>query len=50
VVSWAKACAFAPRCAHADDACVVPDLELAPMGPSHHVRCVHPASRPGGDR
>ena len=43
-VSWSKACAFAPRCAHADDACIRGDLELAPMGRSgHRVRCVHPA-------
>ena len=43
-VAWSKACAFAPRCAHADDACVTPDLGLEPMGRSgHRVRCVHPA-------
>ena len=43
-IAWSKACAFAPRCLHADDACVTPDLELVPMGRSgHRVRCVHPA-------
>ena len=43
-VAWSKACAFAPRCTHADDACVTPDLALEPMGRSgHRVRCVHPA-------
>ncbi len=43
-VAWAKACAFAPRCPHADDACIRGDLELVPMGRSdHRVRCVHPA-------
>lgn len=46
-VGWDKACAFAPRCRHADDACVVPDLELLGMGPSGHVaRCVHSAADP----
>ena len=48
-VSWAKACAFAPRCPHADDACIRGDLELAPMGRSgHRVRCVHPAPEDAG--
>ena len=43
-VGWDKACAFAPRCRHADDACVVPDIDLMPMGRSgHRARCVHPA-------
>jgi peptide/nickel transport system ATP-binding protein len=43
-IAWSKACAFAPRCAYADDECVTPDLELEPMGRSgHRVRCVHPA-------
>lgn len=56
-VSWSKACAFAPRCRHADDACVVSGLELAPFSgggqavsgsdqelrTTHRVRCVHPA-------
>jgi peptide/nickel transport system ATP-binding protein len=47
VISWSKACAFAPRCPHADDDCVVGDLELMPMGPgAHRVRCVHPAEPP----
>ena len=48
VISWSAACAFAPRCAHADDDCVVGDLGLTPMGRSAHpVRCVHPAVEPG---
>ena len=43
-VAWSKACAFAPRCAYATDACVTGDLALEPMGRSdHRVRCVHPA-------
>ncbi len=49
-VAWSKACAFAPRCAHADDACVTPDLELEPMGRGgHRVRCVHPAPEESPD-
>ena len=32
VVSWTKACAFAPRCDFADDECVTDQLELVPMG------------------
>lgn len=48
VISWSAACAFAPRCAHADDECVVGDLGLRPIGRSAHpVRCVHPAVEPG---
>ncbi|MET1006643.1 MAG: ABC transporter ATP-binding protein [Propionibacteriaceae bacterium] len=44
VISWSQACAFAPRCPHAADDCVVGDLGLVPMGRgSHQVRCVHPA-------
>ena len=44
VLSWAKGCAFAPRCDHADDACATPDLALVVDGPGdHRVRCVHPA-------
>lgn len=45
-ISWAKACAFAPRCRHASDDCVRPDIALEPLsdGPADHpVRCVHPA-------
>lgn len=43
-VSWAKACAFAPRCRHAQDDCVVSDIPLAPLDRDDHlVRCVHPA-------
>jgi len=43
-ISWSKACAFAPRCPYADDACVVDDLELLQIGArAHQVRCVHPA-------
>ena len=45
-VSWAKACAFAPRCRHATDECVRPDIPLAalPDSPADHpVRCIHPA-------
>ena len=44
VISWSQACAFAPRCPHAADDCVVSDLSLMPMGRGgHQVRCVHPA-------
>lgn len=42
-VSWAKACAFAPRCVHVTDACVRGDLTLDELIPGHSVRCVHPA-------
>ena len=45
-VAWAKACAFAPRCRFATDACVTPDIALEPLSdspPDHPVRCVHPA-------
>ncbi|WP_298806460.1 ABC transporter ATP-binding protein [uncultured Pseudokineococcus sp.] len=46
VLPWARACAFAPRCAHADRACADPGLALAghPRLPEEHLaRCVHPA-------
>ncbi len=45
-ISWSKACAFAPRCVHATDECVRPDIALEPLPDSpadHPVRCVHPA-------
>ena len=42
-ISWAKACAFAPRCAHVTDECVRGDIELVELTPGHEVRCVHPA-------
>ncbi|MFT4294087.1 MAG: ABC transporter ATP-binding protein [Micropruina sp.] len=45
-IAWSKACAFAPRCLHATDECVHPDIGLAPLLDSpddHPVRCVHPA-------
>ena len=45
-IAWSKACAFAPRCVHATDECVRPDIGLAalPDSPADHpVRCVHPA-------
>ncbi|MDX6320639.1 MAG: peptide/nickel transport system ATP-binding protein [Propionibacteriaceae bacterium] len=43
-IAWSKACAFAPRCPHADDECVVGDLALVQLGRVNHpVRCVHPA-------
>jgi peptide/nickel transport system ATP-binding protein len=49
VLGWASGCAFAPRCRHAADDCIVPDLALEPMGRlSHEVRCVHPAPEGGG--
>ena len=40
VGEWPGGCAFAPRCAHAQDRCLaaVPALDLA--GPAHSVRCV----------
>ena len=41
-VSWAKACAFAPRCVHATAECVRGDLALEELTPDHWVRCVHP--------
>ena len=48
VVSWSRACAFAPRCDHADEACATPDLALVVDGPGdHRMRCVHPAPLPG---
>lgn len=44
-VSWSKACAFAPRCPHVADDCVVDNIELEPVkGTAHRVRCVHPAT------
>ena len=47
VIAWSKACAFAPRCRHAADDCVVGDLNLMPMGRGgHQARCVHPADAP----
>jgi peptide/nickel transport system ATP-binding protein len=47
VVSWADACAFAPRCRHAEDDCVVGGLELVGTDrPGHLMRCVHPAQDP----
>ena len=50
VVSWAQACAFAPRCDHADEACATADLALVADGPGdHRMRCVHPAA-PEGER
>ena len=50
-VAWSRACAFAPRCPVADDACVVPDLALAPdvERPGHLHRCAHPAPVPAVD-
>ena len=49
VVSWSQACAFAPRCDHADEACLTADLALVADGPGdHRMRCVHPAARPEG--
>jgi peptide/nickel transport system ATP-binding protein len=50
VISWSRACAFAPRCDHADDACATPDLALLVDGPGdHRMRCVHPAPLPGAE-
>jgi peptide/nickel transport system ATP-binding protein len=48
-VTWATACAFAPRCAAADDDCVRPDipLEIDQVRPGHLARCVHPVPVPG---
>jgi len=44
VLGWDQGCAFAPRCRHAADDCIVGDLPLEPMGRmGHEVRCVHPA-------
>lgn len=46
-VSWSKACAFAPRCAYAEDDCVVADIGLdeVPHSFEHRARCVHPSGR-----
>ncbi|MGY4720059.1 ABC transporter ATP-binding protein [Naumannella huperziae] len=41
-IGWDAACAFAPRCRHATDACVRPELELSGEA-EHRWRCVHPA-------
>jgi len=49
VLPWSRACAFAPRCAHADRACADPSLALRGLEglPAEHLaRCAHPA-RPG---
>ncbi len=46
VVPWSTACAFAPRCPVADDACASGDLALVADGPAHVHRCVHPAGDP----
>jgi peptide/nickel transport system ATP-binding protein len=44
VISWSKACAFAPRCDHADEACATADIPLMADGlGDHRMRCVHPA-------
>ncbi|GAA2099840.1 ABC transporter ATP-binding protein [Microlunatus panaciterrae] len=44
-VAWSRACAFAPRCAHVQEDCIVGGLELVQMGRSgHQVRCIHPAA------
>ena len=50
VISWSKACAFAPRCDHADQECVTPDLPLLVDGfGDHRIRCVHPAPLTGAE-
>jgi peptide/nickel transport system ATP-binding protein len=47
VVPWDRSCAFAPRCRHATDECIVGDLELTGSDrPGHLLRCVHPAEPP----
>ena len=48
-VIWSTACAFAPRCAAADDACVRPDIPLDTdeVVPGHLARCLHPVPVPG---
>ncbi len=44
VLGWDQGCAFAPRCRHAADDCIVADLPLEPLERlTHEVRCVHPA-------
>jgi peptide/nickel transport system ATP-binding protein len=47
-VAWSRACAFAPRCPAADQACAVPDIPLMedPERPAHRMRCVHPVPVP----
>ncbi|BAK36621.1 putative peptide ABC transporter ATP-binding protein [Microlunatus phosphovorus NM-1] len=48
VIAWSKACAFAPRCDHADEQCATADLPLLADGPGDHlIRCVHPAPAEG---
>ncbi len=51
-ISWAQACAFAPRCDYATDECVEPDIELTlqPGAENHRARCVHPAPAKTGSR
>ncbi|SDT11763.1 peptide/nickel transport system ATP-binding protein [Friedmanniella luteola] len=49
VLGWSQGCAFAPRCRHAADDCIVADLPLEPLGRlAHEVRCVHPAAEAAG--
>jgi len=40
-------CRFAPRCAHADDACRASEPPLAELSPGHLAACFHPAEPPG---
>jgi peptide/nickel transport system ATP-binding protein len=42
-VPWETGCSFAPRCAHAIEACAAPGLGLVPAGPDHLLRCANPA-------
>jgi peptide/nickel transport system ATP-binding protein len=40
VGEWPQGCAFAPRCAHAQDRCLAAVPALDQAGPGHAVRCV----------
>ena len=42
-IPWNEGCAFAPRCAAATTACLMPDLPMVDAGDGHRHRCVHPA-------
>ena len=42
LVGMAPGCAFAPRCAHADEACLKAVPPLVPVGASHLAACIRP--------
>ena len=49
VLPWSVGCAFAPRCAHADDLCrqVPPTLEISAVDAGHSFRCHYPLTEQG---